>query len=146
MTTAQEIETSIRSAVRQLCTKYDGAYWRQLDRENAYPEQFVTELAKAGWLGALIPQEYGGGDLGVFEASIILEEINRSGGNSGACHAQMYIMGTLLRHGSAAQKNLYLPRIAAGELRLQAFAVTEPDAGPTQRPSRRRPSAAGIAM
>jgi len=124
-----ELETGIRDSIRQLCGKFGDAYWRDLDRKNAYPEEFVNELAKSGWLGALIPEEYGGSGLGVGEASIIMEEINRSGANSGACHAQMYIMGTLLRHGSEEQKRRYLPEIAAGKLRLQAFAVTEPDAG-----------------
>ena len=119
----------IRMAVRDVCKKYDGAYWRGLDREGAYPEAFVRELTELGWLSALIPEEYGGGGMSVTEASVVLEEINYSGGDSAACHAQMYIMGTILRHGSDAQKARYLPSIASGELRLQAFAVTEPDAG-----------------
>lgn len=119
----------IRMAVRDVCKKYDGAYWRGLDREGAYPEAFVRELTELGWLAALIPEEYGGGGMSVTEASVVLEEINYSGGDSAACHAQMYIMGTILRHGSDAQKARYLPGIASGELRLQAFAVTEPDAG-----------------
>ena len=119
----------IRMAVRDVCKKYDGAYWRGLDREGAYPEAFVRELTELGWLSALIPEEYGGGGMSVTEASVVLEEINYSGGDSAACHAQMYIMGTILRHGSDAQKARYLPGIASGELRLQAFAVTEPDAG-----------------
>ena len=119
----------IRMAVRDVCKKYDGAYWRGLDREGAYPEAFVRELTELGWLSALIPEEYGGGGMSVTEASVVLEEINYSGGDSAACHAQMYIMGTILRHGSDAQKANYLPGIASGELRLQAFAVTEPDAG-----------------
>ena len=119
----------IRMAVRDVCKKYDGAYWRGLDREGAYPEAFVRELTELGWLSALIPEEYGGGGMSVTEASVVLEEINYSGGDSAACHAQMYIMGTILRHGSDAQKSRYLPGIASGELRLQAFAVTEPDAG-----------------
>src|ERR671939_1785180 len=97
-----------------------------MDREGAYPDEFVRALTEAGWLAALIPQEYGGAGLGVAEASVILEEINRSGGNSGSCHGQMYNMGTLLRHGSAEQKRRYLPGIASGELRLQSMAVTEP--------------------
>ena len=119
----------IRMAVRDVCKKYDGAYWRGLDREGAYPEAFVRELTELGWLSALIPEQYGGGGMSVTEASVVLEEINYSGGDSAACHAQMYIMGTILRHGSDAQKARYLPGIASGELRLQAFAVTEPDAG-----------------
>ena len=119
----------IRMAVRDVCKKYDGAYWRGLDREGAYPEAFVRELTELGWLSALIPEQYGGGGMSVTEASVVLEEINYSGGDSAACHAQMYIMGTILRHGSDAQKARYLPSIASGELRLQAFAVTEPDAG-----------------
>ena len=119
----------IRMAVRDVCKKYDGAYWRGLDREGAYPEAFVRELTELGWLSALIPEQYGGGGMSVTEASVVLEEINYSGGDSAACHAQMYIMGTILRHGSDAQKSRYLPGIASGELRLQAFAVTEPDAG-----------------
>jgi acyl-CoA dehydrogenase len=118
-----------RSAVRQLCGRFGPDYWREMDERAAYPEAFVQALADAGWLAALIPEEYGGGGLGVTEASVILEEVNRSGGNSGACHAQMYIMGALLRHGSAEQKRAYLPDIAAGKLRLQSFAVTEPTSG-----------------
>src|SRR5438067_11131614 len=119
----------IRAAVRSLCEKYPGEYWRALDRDRAYPERFVKALTEAGYLAALIPEEYGGSGLGVTEASIILEEINRSGGNAGACHAQMYTMGTLLRHGSDVQKRALLPKIASGELRLQAFGVTEPTTG-----------------
>jgi acyl-CoA dehydrogenase len=119
----------IRTAVRDLCARFPGDYWRRLDEAQAYPEEFVKALTDAGWLAALIPEEYGGAGLGVTEASIILEEVNRSGGNSGACHAQMYIMGTLLRHGSPAQKQQYLPQIASGALRLQSFAVTEPTTG-----------------
>ena len=115
--------------MRALCARFPGEYFRQVDRERAYPEAFVTALTEAGWLAALIPQDYGGSGLGLTEASVIMEEINRSGGNAGACHGQMYNMGTLLRHGSAAQKAEYLPRIARGELRLQAMAVTEPEAG-----------------
>src|ERR1022692_1870993 len=118
-----------RAAVRELCARFDGPYWRGVEERSAYPEEFVRALTEAGWLAALIPAEYGGGGLGVTEASVILEEINRSGANSGACHAQMYIMGTLLRHGSEEQKRRYLPKIAAGELRLQSFAVTEPTTG-----------------
>ena len=118
-----------RQAVRELCSQFDSKYWMKVEEASAYPEEFVKALTAAGWLAALIPAEYGGGGLGVTEASVILEEINRSGANSGACHAQMYIMGTLLRHGSEAQKQRYLPRIASGELRLQSFAVTEPTSG-----------------
>jgi acyl-CoA dehydrogenase len=118
-----------RESVRELCAHFDSRYWQEHDAEARYPEEFVTALGDAGWLAALIPTEYGGGGLGVTEASVILEEVNRSGANSGACHAQMYIMGTLLRHGSAEQKQRYLPKIASGELRLQSFAVTEPMAG-----------------
>ena len=124
-----EVERSIRTAVRELCAKFGDVYWRKLDEERAYPEEFVNALASAGWLGALIPEEYGGSGLGIREASLIVEEIHQSGGNAAACHAQMYIMGTLLRHGSEEQKGRYLPKIASGEVRLQAFGVTEPDAG-----------------
>jgi len=119
----------IRESVRRLCQQYPGAYWRELDSREEYPEEFVVALTRAGWLGALIPEAYGGAGLGIAEGSIILEEINRSGGTAAACHAQMYIMGTLLRHGSETQKRAVLPRLASGELRLQAFAVTEPAAG-----------------
>ncbi len=118
-----------RQAIRELCAQFPSQYWQQVEAAAAYPEEFVQALTHAGWLAALIPTEYGGGGLGVAEASVILEEINRSGANSGACHAQMYIMGTLLRHGSPEQKRRYLPPIAAGELRLQSFAVTEPTTG-----------------
>src|SRR6185436_2236204 len=119
----------IRDAVRQLCRQFPDEYFRKLDEENAYPEAFVDALMAAGWLAAMIPQEYGGAGLGLTEASIVLEEINRSGGNSGAVHGQMYNMGTLLRHGSNAQKNKYLPSIASGKLRIQSMAVTEPTTG-----------------
>ena len=119
----------IRTAVAEICRTFGDPYWRSADREHRYPSEFVDALTKAGWLAALIPEEYGGSGLGVAEASVILEEIQRQGGNAAACHAQMYIMGTLLRHGSADQKRRYLPRIASGELRLQAFGVTEPTAG-----------------
>jgi len=119
----------IREAVGALCARFAGEYWRKLDEAREYPEAFVDALTKAGWLGALIPQQYGGSGLGITEASVILEQVNRSGGNSAACHAQMYIMGTILRHGSDEQKRRYLPRIATGELRLQAFGVTEPTTG-----------------
>ncbi|MDC7787429.1 acyl-CoA/acyl-ACP dehydrogenase [Rhodoplanes sp. TEM] len=119
----------IREAVRALCADFPAEYWRRLDETAAYPEAFVDALTKAGWLAALIPQEYGGSGLGVTEASIILEEINRAGGNSGACHGQMYNMSTLLRAGSAEQKSRILPRIASGEIRMQSMAVTEPTTG-----------------
>jgi acyl-CoA dehydrogenase len=118
----------IREAVRALCSEFPGEYWRGLEPDR-YPTEFVQALTEHGWLAALIPEQYGGGGLGIGAASAILEEICACGGNAGACHAQMYTMGTLLRHGSEAQKQAYLPAIAAGELRLQAFAVTEPDAG-----------------
>jgi acyl-CoA dehydrogenase len=118
----------IRAAVRELCSRFPGEYWRSLEPDR-YPEEFVAALTEHGWLAALIPEEYGGAGLGLTAGSVILEEINASGGNAGACHAQMYTMGTLLRHGSEEQKGRYLPSIAAGELRLQAFAVTEPTVG-----------------
>ena len=124
-----EEQEKIRRDVLEVCEQYPDEYWRELDRERRYPEEFVSALTEARWLGALIPEEYGGLGLGVIEASIILEEINRSGANGGACHAQMYTMGTLLRHGSEEQKREYLPKIASGELRLQAFGVTEHEAG-----------------
>jgi acyl-CoA dehydrogenase len=124
-----EEHQAIRSAVRELCAGYPDAYWRELDRRRGYPTEFVRALTDAGWLAVLIPAEYGGAGLGIAEAAVILEEVNRNGGNAAAAHAQMYIMGTLLRHGSEAQKHEYLPAIARGELRLQAFGVTEPDAG-----------------
>ena len=126
---AKEEHPAIRDSVRNLCRDFPDAYWRQLDRDQAYPSAFVDALAAAGYLASLIPEQYGGSGLGVTEAGIILEEINRSGGNAGACHAQMYVMGTLLRHASEQQKRRYLPQIARGELRLQAFAVTEPNSG-----------------
>jgi len=119
----------IRDGVRALCAEFPDEYHRKVDAARAYPEAFVDALTKAGWLAAMIPQEYGGSGLGLAEASVIMEEINRSGGNSGACHGQMYNMGTLLRHGSPAQKALYLPKIASGELRLQSMGVTEPSTG-----------------
>ena len=118
-----------RQGVRELCAKFASDYWQDVDSRAEYPEKFVQALTDAGWLSALIPTEYGGGGMSVTEASVILEEINRSGANSGACHAQMYIMGTLLRHGSPEQKQRYLPAIARGEMRLQAFGVTEPSVG-----------------
>ncbi|MGE5566589.1 MAG: acyl-CoA dehydrogenase family protein [Parcubacteria group bacterium] len=119
----------IREAVRKLCEGFPGEYWRKLDRERAYPTEFVQALTDAGFLSVLIPEEYGGSGLGLGAATAVLEEIHRSGCNGGACHAQMYTMGTILRHGSPAQKERYLPKIASGELRLQAFGVTEPTAG-----------------
>jgi acyl-CoA dehydrogenase len=119
----------LRDAVRDLCKRFPDSYFRQVDAERGYPEAFVAALTEAGWLAAMIPVEYGGSGLGLAEASVIMEEINRSGGNAGACHGQMYNMGTLLRHGSPAQKRAYLPAIARGELRLQAMGVTEPTAG-----------------
>ncbi len=119
----------IREAVRRLCDDYPGEYWRELDSRRAYPDKFVTALTEAGWLAALIPEEFGGSGLPLSAAAAVLEEIQSSGCNGAACHAQMYIMGTILRHGSAAQKNQYLPEIAAGKLRLQAFGVTEPTSG-----------------
>src|SRR5579883_258968 len=119
----------IREAVRRLCARFPGEYWRRLDRERAYPAEFVQALTDAGYLAVLIPEEYGGAGLGLSAAAAILETIHAEGCNGAACHAQMYIMGTLLRHGSAEQKQRYLPKIASGELRMQAFGVTEPNAG-----------------
>jgi acyl-CoA dehydrogenase len=119
----------LREGVRALCSEFDSAYWQKVDDERGYPEAFVEALTKAGWLSALIPEEFGGSGLTLTEASVIMEEINRSGGNSGACHGQMYNMGTVLRHGSPEQKKKYLPKIASGELRLQSMGVTEPTAG-----------------
>jgi acyl-CoA dehydrogenase len=119
----------LREAVRALCARFDSAYWQRVDAERGYPEAFVEALTGAGWLAAMIPTDYGGSGLGLAEASVIMEEINRSGGNAGACHGQMYNMGTLLRHGSEAQKRAWLPAIAAGTLRLQSMAVTEPSTG-----------------
>ncbi len=119
----------IRDAIRDLCSTFPAEYFRGIDEQRGYPEAFVDALTKAGWLAALIPQEFGGSGLGLAEASVIMEEINRCGGNAGACHGQMYNMGTLLRHGSAAQKSHYLPKIASGELRLQSMGVTEPTTG-----------------
>ncbi len=120
---------AIRDGVKALCVRFPGEYWRAKDRERAYPGEFVQALTEAGYLACLIPEEYGGSGLGIGAAAAILEEIHKSGSNGGACHAQMYIMGTMLRHGSEAQKRQYLPKIASGELRLQAFGVTEPTAG-----------------
>ncbi len=128
-TTTVDQYQDIRDAVRALCTEFPDAYHRKIDEARGYPEAFVDALTKAGWLAAMIPTEYGGSGLGLSEASVVMEEINRSGGNSGACHGQMYNMGTLLRHGSDAQKQLYLPKIASGEWRLQSMGVTEPSTG-----------------
>jgi acyl-CoA dehydrogenase len=122
-------QQQIREEIKKVCKEFPDAYWREIDGKKAYPEAFVRKLSELGWLAALIPEEYGGTGLGITEASIILEEINHSGGVATTCHAQMYTMGTLLRHGSEEQKKRYLPKIAVGDLRLQAFGVTEPDAG-----------------
>src|SRR3954452_10322102 len=129
MNAASDKYQDLRDAVRALCAQFPDEYHRKIDEERGYPEAFVDALTQAGWLAAMIPEEYGGSGLGLSEASVIMEEINRSGGNSGACHGQMYNMGTLLRHGSEKQKQLYLPKIASGELRLQSMAVTEPSTG-----------------
>ncbi|HEY9532206.1 MAG TPA: acyl-CoA dehydrogenase family protein [Burkholderiales bacterium] len=129
MNLARDNYPELRDAVRALCTKFDSAYWQQVDEKRVYPEAFVDALTEAGWMSALIPDEYGGSGLSLTEASVIMEEITRSGGNAGCCHGQMYNMNTLLRHGSEAQKKKYLPQIAAGKLRLQAMGVTEPTAG-----------------
>ena len=135
--------TEIRAAVRDLCAGFPGEYWRSLEPDR-YPEDFVQALTDGGWLAALIPEEYDGAGLSLTAASVILEEINASGCNAGACHAQMYTMGTLLRHGSEEQKERYLPRIASGELRLQAFGVTEPTVGSVTPKACRRRSPAAI--
>jgi acyl-CoA dehydrogenase len=129
MNLARENHPEIRDAVRSLCAKFDSAYWQEVDEKRAYPEAFVAALTGAGWMSALIPEEYGGSGLSLTEATVIMEEVTRSGGNAGCCHGQMYNMNTLLRHGSAQQKKKYLPQIASGELRLQAMGVTEPTAG-----------------
>lgn len=129
MPTTQNSFQEIRDAIRDLCAQFPSEYFRKIDEERGYPDEFVKTLTEAGWLAALIPEEYGGSGLSLTEASVIMEEINRSGGNSGVCHGQMYNMGTLLRHGSDAQKEFYLPKIASGELRLQSMAVTEPTTG-----------------
>jgi acyl-CoA dehydrogenase len=129
MIAATDSHQDIRDAIRDLCAGFPATYFREIDEKRGYPEAFVDALTKAGWLAALIPQEYGGSGLGLTEASVIMEEINRCGGNSGACHGQMYNMGTLLRHGSDVQKRAYLPKIASGELRLQSMGVTEPTTG-----------------
>jgi acyl-CoA dehydrogenase len=124
-----DTQQEVRSAVRKLCDAFGANYWRDCEERSAYPEEFVVAMTKAGWLAALIPEEYGGSGLSVLDGCLILEEINRSGGNGAACHAQMYTMASILNHGSEAQKQKYLPHIADGSLRLQAFGVTEPDAG-----------------
>ncbi len=129
MLNATDKYQELREALRDLCAQFPAEYFRKVDEERAYPAAFVDALTKAGWMAALIPQEYGGSGLSLTEASVIMEEINRCGGNSGACHGQMYNMGTLLRHGSERQKQEYLPKIATGELRLQSMAVTEPTTG-----------------
>src|SRR6266581_7569278 len=129
MNLARDNYPELRDAVRALCGQFDSGYWQQIDEKRAYPEAFVDALTKAGWMSALIPDEYGGSGLSLTEATVIMEEVTRSGGNAGCCHGQMYNMNTLLRHGSPAQKTKYLPKIAKGELRLQAMGVTEPGAG-----------------
>ena len=129
MAPLDSLHSDIRDGVRAVCNQFDSAYWQKVDHDRAYPEACVDALTKAGWLAALIPQEYGGSGLGLSEASVIMEEINRCGGNAGACHGQMYNMGTLLRHGSVEQKKRYLPDIATGRLRLQSMGVTEPTTG-----------------
>ena len=129
MGTDSDIIAEIRRAVQALCEDFPGEYWQKKDRERAYPAEFVQALTESGYLAVLIPEEYGGSGLSIRAAAAILEEIHKSGCNGGACHAQMYIMGSLLRHGSEEQKLKYLPKIASGELRLQAFGVTEPTSG-----------------
>jgi acyl-CoA dehydrogenase len=126
---ASDEHQEIRDALRQLCAGFDSTYWQSVDEQRAYPQAFVEALTQAGWLAALIPTEYGGSGLSLTQASVIMEEINLSGGNAGSCHGQMYNMGTVLRHGSEQQKQTYLPRIASGEWRMQSMAVTEPDTG-----------------
>ncbi|HEX6530074.1 MAG TPA: acyl-CoA dehydrogenase family protein, partial [Burkholderiales bacterium] len=129
MNLGRENFPELRDAVRQLCSQFDSAYWQKIDEQRTYPEKFVEALTKAGWMSALIPEEYGGSGLSLTEATVIMEEVCRSGGNAGCCHGQMYNMNTLLRNGSPEQKTRYLPRIAKGELRLQSMGVTEPGAG-----------------
>src|ERR1041385_6624920 len=124
-----EAHSDIREAVRKLCARFPGPYWRKLDRERSYPTEFVRALTDAGWLSILIPEEYGGAGLGISAASAVLEEIHRAGCHAAACHAQMYIRGTVLRHGSKEQKQRSLPKIASGEMRLQAFGAPEPTSG-----------------
>jgi acyl-CoA dehydrogenase len=127
--TLTDDQRALKAGVTEICKRYPGEYWRELDAKREYPEAFVNELTHAGYLGALIPPEYGGAGLGIMDGALILQAIHENGGNAAACHAQMYIMGTLLRHGSDEQKRTYLPKIATGDLRLQAFGVTEPNAG-----------------
>jgi acyl-CoA dehydrogenase len=129
MNLGRDNHPDLRDAVKALCTQFDSAYWQDIDEKRAYPEKFVDALTKAGWMSALIPEEFGGSGLSLTEATVIMEEVTRSGGNAGCCHGQMYNMNTLLRNGSAEQKKKYLPKIASGELRLQAMGVTEPTAG-----------------
>jgi len=129
MNLGPQTHQDLRDAMRALCSQYDSAYWQKVDEERAYPEAFVDALTQAGWMSALIPEDYGGSGLSLTEATVIMEEITRSGGNAGCCHGQMYNMNTLLRNGSEAQKKKYMPKIASGELRLQAMGVTEPTAG-----------------
>ncbi|HEU0258919.1 MAG TPA: acyl-CoA dehydrogenase family protein [Burkholderiales bacterium] len=129
MNLGRENYPELRDAVRELCNRFDSAYWQKIDEQRAYPEEFVDALTKAGWMSALIPEDYGGSGLSLTEATVIMEEVTRSGGNAGCCHGQMYNMNTLLRHGSPEQKKRYLPKIASGELRLQSMGVTEPGAG-----------------
>jgi acyl-CoA dehydrogenase len=129
MMSAESSHQALREGVRGLCVQFDSAYWQKVDEARDYPEAFVNALTKAGWMAALIPEEFGGSGLSLTEASVIMEEVTRSGGNAGCCHGQMYNMNTLLRHGSPEQKKKYLPRIASGELRLQSMGVTEPTAG-----------------
>src|SRR6476661_1774494 len=129
MNLGRDNHPDLREAVAALCSEFDSTYWQEIDEKRTYPEKFVAALTKAGWMSALIPEEFGGSGLSLTEATVIMEEVTRSGGNAGCCHGQMYNMNTLLRNGSAAQKKKYLPKIAAGELRLQAMGVTEPTAG-----------------
>src|SRR5215210_2606461 len=129
LSTEKTREEELRGGVREVCASFPQSYWRELDAERRYPEEFVRAMTESGYLGALIPEEYGGMGLGIVEGCAILEEVNRSGANAGPAHAQMYTMGTLLRHGSEEQKREYLPKIASGELRLQAFGITEPESG-----------------
>src|SRR3982750_4082341 len=129
MNLGRDNHPDLRDAVKALCSQFDSAYWQDVDEKRVYPEKFVEALTKAGWMSALIPEEFGGSGLSLTEATVIMEEVTRSGGNAGCCHGQMYNMNTLLRHGSPEQKKKYLPKIAAGELRLQSMGVTEPTAG-----------------
>src|SRR5918994_7899437 len=129
MNLGRDNHPDLREAVAALCNKFDSAYWQDVDEKRAYPEKFVDALTEAGWMSALIPEEYGGSGLSLTEASVIMEEVSRSGGQAGSCHGQMYNMNTLLRNGSPEQKKKWLPKIASGQLRLQAMGVTEPGAG-----------------